>query len=274
MKRLLYILPLLLLAMPACHKANKSAESRSLEQQLDSLLIDMSIAPDAALLIERVNIADSAWMEHWQKDEYRVVGDTLIIDRFMFYTYRQTDWNTDRADTFLMTKTETRYRVENEKFVYESQLTKEVNFYDWRVEYFFLERDYNERLNSLYRRICAGDTISNDELLEAMPQTRGQFFLACAESWYGQVAYNRDSTIEQMAYERAVEDFRFIDAFVKEACWADGGAGEILFENYFPEFRTYDSLYFDSVVYQLLSPCEACYAIHGIDYEGSCPGCE
>lgn len=332
MNRLLYIL-ILLLPLTACQRAEKSADSLSSEQQLDSLLAskacefirayavehqmyyleestfvpskisdrlfeswyddgcflllvnrkdtsvldilyDMPIAPNVAIFLEGVNITDSAWMEHWQKDECRVVSDTLIIDRFMIYTYHQSDWNTDKTDTLFMTKTETRYRIDNEKFVYESQQKERVEFYKWVVEYFFLERDYNERLNSLYRRICAGDTISNDELLEAMPQTRGQFFLACAESWYGLAPYNRDSTIEQMAYERTAEDRRFMDAFIKEAWWSDGAASEILFEGYFPKFRTYDSLYFDSVVYRLLSPCDACYAIHGIDYEGQCPGCE
>ena len=136
-----------------------------------------------------------------------------------------------------------------DKFVRLSQKDTIVRHYDHVAKSFFYERDYNEKLYWLHKQLMAGDSIPDEQLLDAMPKNKDQFLVYYKEYY----PYNdRSIVIDSLAISRAKENLLFRDAYITMYGWADGWPAEIISEVYCPMFFYYDSVYFREAVARLL----------------------
>ena len=201
---------------------------------------------------EDIDLTDSTKMLHDYESKYRTSSDTVICEEYNYYVLYKYD-NYSKAhnssyDTLLIELSETRYLMAD-KFVRLSQKDTIVRHYDHVAKSFFYERDYNEKLYWLHKQIMDGDTIPDEQLLDAMPKNSDQFLVYYKEYY----SYNdRSLVIDSLAISRAKENPLFRDAYITMFGWADGWSAEIIYEVYCPMFFYYDSVYFRDAIRRIL----------------------
>lgn len=201
---------------------------------------------------EYINLTDSTKMLHDYESKYRTSSDTVICEEYNYYVLYKYD-NYSKAhnssyDTLLIELSETRFLMAD-KFVRLSQKDTIVRHYDHVAKSYFNERDYNEKLYWLHKQIMAGDSIPDEQLLDAMPKNSDQFLVYYHEYY----PYNdRSFVIDSLAVSRAKENPLFCDAYITMFGWADGWPAEIISEVYCPMFFYYDSVYFRDAIRRIL----------------------
>ena len=200
---------------------------------------------------EYINLTDSTKMLHDYESKYMTNGDTVVCEEYNYYVLYKYD-NYSKAhnssyDTLLIELSETRFLMAD-KFVQLSQKDTIVRHFDHAAKSFFYERDYNEKLYWLHKQIMDGDSIPDEQLLDAMPKNSDQFLVYYKEYY----PYNdRSIVIDSLAVSRAKENPLFRDAYITMLGWADGFPAEIIAEGYCPMFFYYDSVYFREAVARL-----------------------
>ena len=200
---------------------------------------------------EDIDLTDSTKMLHDYESKYRTNSDTVICEEYNYYVlYKYDNYSKvhdSSYDTLLIELSETRFLMAD-KFVRLSQKDTIVRHFDHAAKSFFNERDYNEKLYWLHKQIINGDSIPDEQLLDAMPKNSDQFLVYYMEYY----PYNdRSLVIDSIAISRAKENPLFRDAYITMLGWADGFPAEIIAEGYCPMFFYYDSVYFREAVARL-----------------------
>ena len=254
MKRLIYILPLMLLC--ACGKPAKSTANAE--------------SADVVYYVEvndSVYITDSIFVVFKLAKSYLMNGDTLTVQSDTTYTlvdnHATPKCKKERIDGHLLAIDN--YLVGKNGYVLCGHKDTVLDYhYGTQAKRYFAERAYNELLYQLYKRIIASDSISDEDLLNVMPQNPEQYGVFCSEYY----PYNdRSLPIDSIALARAKYQPLFVDVYLIQGQWSDGAVSEILFEGYYETLRSYDSVYFDAAARRLLPRDLAETAIHGIDWE-------
>lgn len=155
----------------------------------------------------------------------------------------------DFSDTLLFELSETTYSIESGKFVKMQHQDTTLRHHQWTVKSYFKEWMYNNYLASLYEKIMRNETITDEELLQAMPKNEEQYFVYSPENYpYGFRAVQIDS----MAIARSKYNPLFRDAYIRMYPWSDGAGAEILYEGHFMYFFHLDSVYFRNAVRRII----------------------
>ena len=203
-------------------------------------------------LPEYLDLMDSTQMIYEYDSKYLTRGDTIVIQEYNNYVLYKYDHyskvHNSSYDTLLIELSETRYLMAD-TFVPLSHTDTTLRHFDHAAKSFFYERDYNEKLYWLHKQIMDGDSIPDEQLLDAMPKNSDQFLVYYMESYY---PYNdRSIVIDSLAISRAKENPLFRDAYITMLGWADGFPAEIITDGYCPMFFYYDSVYFREAVARL-----------------------
>lgn len=200
---------------------------------------------------EWLTLSGSTAMEHAYSTKYLIDSDTVIFQEYNFYTLENNHKDSPFSDTLLIELSETKYLMAD-KFIPLSHKDTTIRYYGWTAKCYFNEQEYNDKLLELYWQIKTGDSISDEQLLDAMPQNRDQFLVYTPEHY----PYNdRSRAIDSIAVSRAKDNPVFRDAYIKMYHWSDGAASEILSEVYYPMFFYYDSVYFRDAIRRILPEC-------------------
>ena len=193
-----------------------------------------------------LDITDDTGFE-WRKfSNYQERNDTLTICEHTVYIY--VDF-VERRDTVLHECTTITYSLSGGKFSKLSEVDTILGGYDWTAKCYFNEFKYNKKLHYLYDSIMEGNDVSDEQLLDAMPQNRDQFWVYTPEHY----PYNdRSRIIDSMAISRAKDNPLLRDAYINMFHWSDGAASERLSEGYYPIFFYYDSVYFRDAIRRIL----------------------
>ena len=199
-------------------------------------------------LPEWLTLTDFLSMEHDYCTKYLLAGDTVLFQEYNYYTL-QNNRKDDApfSDTLLIELSETKYLMAD-KFVLLSHKDTSIGPYDWTAKCYFNEQEYNEQLYCLYKQIIRGDSISDEQLLDAMPKNDDQFHVYDLSSFQS----TRSEEIERRAIQRAKVNPLFRDAYIKMFPWSDGAPAEILYECYYPMFFHYDSVYFRDAIRHII----------------------
>ena len=208
-------------------------------------------------------LTDSIAMEYAYSTKYLIAGDTVTFQEYNFYTMENNRKDSPFSDTLLIELSETKYLMAD-KFIPLSHKDTTIRYYDWTAKCYFNEQEYNDKLLELYWQIKTGDSISNEQLLDAMPQNRDQFLVYTPEHY----PYNdRSRIIDSMAISRAKDNPVFRDAYINMYPWSDGASAEMLSEVYFPMFFYYDSVYFRDAIRRILPEYDDEFEADYIDEE-------
>lgn len=193
-----------------------------------------------------LDITDDTGFE-WRKfSEYQERNDTLTIREHTVYIYVN---GVERRDTVLHECTTITYSLSGGKFSKLSEVYTIFDHYDRTAKCYFNEFKYNNKLHELYNLIMEGKNIFDEQLLDAMPQNRDQFWVYTPENY----PYNdRSLVIDSIAISRAKDNPLLRDAYINMFHWSDGAASEILSEVYYPMFFYYDSVYFRDAIRRIL----------------------
>ena len=202
-------------------------------------------------LPEYLDLMDSTQMIYEYDSKYLTRGDTIVIQEYNNYVlYKYDNYSkvhNSSYDTLLIELSETRYLMAD-TFVPLSHTDTTLRHFDHAAKSYFNERDYNEKLYWLHKQIMDGDSIPDEQLLDAMPKNSDQFLVYYHEYY----PYNdRSFVIDSLAVSRAKENPLFCDAYITMLGWADGFPAEIIAEGYCPMFFYYDSVYFREAVARL-----------------------
>ena len=193
-------------------------------------------------------LTDSIAMEYAYSTKYLITGDTVTLQEYNFYTMENNRKDSPFSDTLLIELYETKYLMAD-KFIPLSHKDTTLRHFDHAAKSYFNERDYNEKLLELYWQIKTGDSISDEQLLDAMPQNRDQYRIYDPEfSTFNE----RSQVIYDLAVSRAKANPLFRDAYIKMLQWSDAYPGEIIKEVFCPRFFYYDSVYFNEAIQRVL----------------------
>ena len=155
----------------------------------------------------------------------------------------------DFSDTLLFELSETTYSIVSGKFVKTQHRDTTLRHHQWTVKSYFREPNYNNYLTRLSEKIMRNDSITDEELLQAMPKNEEQYFVYSPENYpYGFRAVQIDS----MAIARSKNNPLFRDAYIRMYPWSDGAGAEILYEGHFMYFFHLDSVYFRNAVRRII----------------------
>ena len=155
----------------------------------------------------------------------------------------------DFSDTLLFELSETTYSIVSGKFVKMQHRDTTLRHHQWTVKSYFREPNYNNYLTRLSEKIMRNDSITDEELLQAMPKNEEQYFVYSPENYpYGFRAVQIDS----MAIARSKNNPLFRDAYIRMYPWSDGAGAEILYEGHFMYFFHLDSVYFRNAVRRII----------------------
>ena len=210
-------------------------------------------------LPEDLDLMDSTQMIYEYDSKYLTRGDTIVIQEYNNYVlYKYDNYSkvhNSSYDTLLIELSETRYLMAD-TFVPLSHTDTTLRHHDYVAKSYFNERDYNEKLYWLYKQIMTGDSISDEQLLDAMPQNRDQYRIFDPEF---SIFNGRSRVIYDLAVSRTKDNPLFRDAYIKMLQWSDAFPAEIIWEVLCPRFFYYDSVYFNEAIQRIL-PSE--YSIH------------
>ena len=210
-------------------------------------------------LPEYLDLMDSTQMIYEYDSKYLTRGDTIVIQEYNNYVlYKYDNYSkvhNSSYDTLLIELSETRYLMAD-TFVPLSHTDTTLRHDDYIAKSYFNERDYNEKLYWLHKQIMDGDTIPDEQLLDAMPQNRDQYRIFDPEF---SIFNGRSRVIYDLAVSRTKDNPLFRDAYIKMLQWSDAFPAEIIWEVLCPRFFYYDSVYFNEAIQRIL-PSE--YSIH------------
>ncbi len=193
-------------------------------------------------------LTDSIAMEYAYSTKYLITGDTVTFQEYNFYTMENNRKDSPFSDTLLIELSETKYLMAD-KFIPLSHKDTTIRYYDWTAKCYFNEQEYNDKLLELYWQIKTGDSISDEQLLDAMPQNRDQYRIYDPEF---SIFNERSQVIYDLAVSRAKANPLFRDAYIKMLQWSDAYPGEIIKEVLCPRFFYYDSVYFNEAIQRVL----------------------
>ena len=203
-------------------------------------------------LPEYLDLKDSTQMIYEYDSKYLTRGDTVVIQEYNNYVlYKYDSYSKEHNssyDTLLIELSETRYLMAD-KFVRLSHKDTIVRHFGHAAKSFFNERDYNEKLYWLHKQIINGDSIPDEQLLDAMPKNKDQY-LVYYKDYYPYI--DRSIVIDSLAISRAKNNPLFRDAYITMYGWADGWPAETISEVYCPMFFYYDSVYFRDAIRRIL----------------------
>ena len=203
-------------------------------------------------LPEYLDLMDSTQMIYEYDSKYLTRGDTIVIQEYNNYVLHKYDSyskeHNSSYDTLLIELSETRYLIAD-TFVPLSHTDTTLRHYDYVAKSYFNERDYNEKLYWLHKQIIDGDSIPDEQLLDAMPQNRDQYCIYDPEF---SIFYERSQVIYDLAVSRAKANPLLRDAYINMFHWSDGAASARLYEGYYPIFFYYDSVYFRDAIRRIL----------------------
>ena len=232
---------------------------------MDILLQDFVIYES----VDGIPLTDSVKIKRHNQRGYRLTDQQLTIsdsDIYVLKDYRArsiTNHNLyileghraepitgrDFSDTLLFELSETTYSIVSGKFVKTQHRDTTLRHYQWTVKSYFREPNYNNYLANLYEKIMRNDSITDEELLQAMPKNEEQYFVYSPENYpYGFRAVQIDS----MAIARSKYNPLFRDAYIRMYPWSDGAGAEILYEGHFMYFFHLDSVYFRNAVRRII----------------------
>lgn len=193
-----------------------------------------------------LDITDDTGFE-WRKfSEYQERNDTLTIREHTVYIYVN---GVERRDTMLHECTTITYSLSGGKFSKLSEVYTIFDHYDRTAKCYFNEFKYNNKLHELYNLIMEGNDVSDEQLLDAMPQNRDQYRIYDPEF---SIFNERSQVIYDLAVSRAKANPLFRDAYIKMLQWSDAYPGEIIKEVLCPRFFYYDSVYFNEAIQRVL----------------------
>lgn len=195
--------------------------------------------------IDGIGLSDSVKIRNHFKCGYQLNDQLLTIsdsDIYVLKDYRaEPITGRDFSDTLLFELSETTYSIESGKFVKIQHRDTTLRHHQWTVKSYFREPNYNNYLTRLSEKIMMNDSITDEELLQAMPKNEEQYFVYCPENYpYG----FRAVQIDRMAIARSKHNPLFRDAYIRMFPWSDGAGAEILYEGHFMYFFHLDSVYF------------------------------
>ena len=201
-------------------------------------------------LPEWLTLTDFLSMEHDYCTKYLLAGDTVLFQEYNYYTL-QNNRKDDIpfSDTLLIELSETKYLMAD-KFVLLSHKDTTIRHHDWTAKCYFNEHEYHEQLYWLCKQIICGDSIPDEELLDAMPKNKEQYYVYDYEWNYP--CKIRSLVIDSIALARSKDNPLFRDAYIKMFPWSDGASAEMLYECYYPMFFHYDSVYFRDAIRRIL----------------------
>lgn len=189
-----------------------------------------------------LSITDSTGIEWKKKSKYQERNDTLTIHEHTFFTFVD---EMGRLDTMLHECSIITYNLFGDKFTKLSQLDTVIGGYDRTAKCYFNEFKYNDKLYALSKFIMAGDYISDEQLLDAMPKNEEQYHVYNPEH----IPYNdRSLVIDSLAISRAKDNPLFRDAYIKMLQWSDAAPADAIRDYYCPRFYFYDSVYFNDAI--------------------------
>jgi hypothetical protein len=197
---------------------------------------------------ESLILTDSIAMEYAYSTKYLIAGDTVTFQEYNFYTMENNRKDSPFSDTLLIELSETKYLMAD-KFIPLSHKDTTIRYYDWTAKCYFNEQEYNDKLLELYWQIKTGDSISDEQLLDAMPQNRDQYRIYDPEF---SIFNERSQVIYDLAVSRTKDNPLFRDAYIKMLQWSDAYPGEIIKEVLCPRFFYYDSVYFNEAIQRVL----------------------
>ena len=197
---------------------------------------------------EMLILTDSIAMEYAYSTKYLIAGDTVTFQEYNFYTMENNRKDSPFSDTLLIELSETKYLMAD-KFIPLSHKDTTIRYYDWTAKCYFNEQEYNDKLLELYWQIKTGDSISDEQLLDAMPQNRDQYRIYDPEF---SIFNERSQVIYDLAVSRTKDNPLFRDAYIKMLQWSDAYPGEIIKEVLCPRFFYYDSVYFNEAIQRVL----------------------
>ncbi len=186
----------------------------------------------------------------WRKfSNYQERNDTLTIREHTVYIYIVYIDGVERRDTVLHECTTITYSLSGGKFSKLSDVDTILGGYDWTAKCYFNEFKYNKKLHYLYDSIMEGNDVSDEQLLDAMPQNIDQYRIYDPEF---SIFNERSRVIYDLAVSRAKANPLFRDAYIKMLQWSDAYPGEIIREILCPRFYYYDSVYFNEAIQRVL----------------------
>lgn len=203
--------------------------------------------------IDGIGLSDSVKIRKYIKCWYQLNDQLLTISDSNIYILKdyRAEPITGRnfSDTLLFELSETTYSIESGKFIKMQHRDTMLRHHQWTVKSYFREPNYNNYLANLYEKIMRNETITDKELLQAMPQNKEQYFVYSPENYpYGFRAVQIDS----MAIARSKYNPLFRDAYIRMYPWSDGAWAEILSEGHFMYFFHLDSVYFRNAVRRII----------------------
>lgn len=200
------------------------------------------------MIPEYMNLTDSTEMIHICDCRYLTRGDTVIYQEYNNYVLYKYDYYSKEHhsdyDTLLTELSETQYLMAD-KFVLLSHKDTTIRYYEWSAKSYFNESEYNEQLYWLYKQIIAGDSISDEQLLDLMPKNRDQYRIYDPEY---SIFNKRSHIIDSIAISRAKDNPLFRDAYIKMLQWSDAAPADAIMDYYCPRFYFYDSVYFNDAI--------------------------
>ena len=204
--------------------------------------------------IDGIGLSDSVKIRNHFKCGYQLNDQLLTIsdsDIYVLKDYRaEPITGRNFSDTLLFELSETTYSIESGKFVKMQQRDTTLRYYQWSVKSYFKEWMYNNYLASLYEKIMRNETITDKELLHAMPKNKEQYEVYDYECNYP--CNFRSLVFDSIAIARSKDQLLFRDAYLRMGQWSDGAASELLFEGHFMYFFHLDSVYFRNAVRRII----------------------
>lgn len=196
-----------------------------------------------------LDITDDTGFE-WRKFSiYQERNDTLTIREHTVYIYIAYIDGVERRDTVLHECTTITYSLSGGKFSKLSDVDTILGGYDWTAKCYFNEFKYNKKLHYLYDSIMEGNDVSDEQLLDVMPQNIDQYRIYDPEF---SIFNKRSQVIYDLAVSRAKANPLFRDAYIKMLQWSDAYPEEIIREILCPRFYYYDSVYFNEAIQRVL----------------------
>ena len=204
--------------------------------------------------IDGIGLSDSVKIRNNFKRGYQLNDQLLTIsdsDIYVLKDYRaEPITGRDFSDTLLFESSETTYSIESGKFVKMQHRDTTLRYYQWSVKSYFKEWMYNNYLASLYEKIMRNETITDKELLYAMPKNKEQYKVYDYECNYP--CNFRSLVFDSIAIARSKDQPLFRDAYLRMGQWSDGAASELLFEGHYPLFFHLDSVYFRDAIRRII----------------------
>lgn len=204
--------------------------------------------------IDGIGLSDSVKIRNHFKCGYQLNDQLLTISDSNIYILKdyRAEPVTGRnfSDTLLFELSETTYSIESGKFARMQHRDTTLRHHKWTVKSYFREHYYNGYLANLYEKIMRNETITDKELLQAMPQNKEQYEVYDYECNYP--CNFRSLVFDSIAIARSKDQPLFRDAYLRMGQWSDGAASELLFEGHYPLFFHLDSVYFRNAVRRII----------------------